>query len=228
MTGETRPIRVLLVDDHQLLTDSLARLLAAEPDIEIMGIGKTVAEAKHLAQERMDVVLMDYRLPDGTGAEATRAIKARWPSARVVMLTAVQDDETVLESIQAGADGYLTKDRAVDDVVATVRSARAGETLLPRSVIIGIAQRVAVARDRQAERAPIETLTARELQVLQALAEGMATPDICERLFISRNTLRTHVQNIMMKLHVHSKLEAVTVGLRHRIIDPPRPDDSRY
>jgi DNA-binding NarL/FixJ family response regulator len=228
MTGETRRIRVLLVDDHQLLTDSLARLLAAEPDIEIMGIGKTVAEAKHLAQERMDVVLMDYRLPDGTGAEATRAIKARWPSARVVMLTAVQDDETVLESIQAGADGYLTKDRAVEDVVATVRSARAGETLLPRSVIIGIAQRVAVARDRQAERAPIETLTARELQVLQALAEGLATPDICERLFISRNTLRTHVQNIMMKLHVHSKLEAVTVGLRHRIIDPPRPDDSRY
>ena len=228
MTGDTRPIRVLLVDDHQLLTDSLARLLAAEPDIEIMGIGSTVAEAKQLAQERMDVVLMDYRLPDGTGAEATRAIKARWPSARVVMLTAVHDDETVLESIQAGADGYLTKDRAVDDVVATVRSARAGETLLPRSVIIGIAQRVADARDRQAERAPIEALTARELQVLQALAEGMATPDICERLFISRNTLRTHVQNIMMKLHVHSKLEAVTVGLRHRIIDPPRPDASRY
>jgi DNA-binding NarL/FixJ family response regulator len=228
MTGDTRPIRVLLVDDHQLLTDSLARLLAAEPDIEIMGIGGTVAEAKQLAQERMDVVLMDYRLPDGTGAEATRAIKARWPSARVVMLTAVQDDETVLESIQAGADGYLTKDRAVDDVVATVRSARAGETLLPRSVIIGIAQRVADARDRQAERAPIEALTARELQVLQALAEGMATPDICERLFISRNTLRTHVQNIMMKLHVHSKLEAVTVGLRHRIIDPPRPEGSRY
>jgi DNA-binding NarL/FixJ family response regulator len=228
MTGDSRPIRVLLVDDHQLLTDSLARLLAAEPDIEIMGIGSTVAEAKQLAQERMDVVLMDYRLPDGTGAEATRAIKARWPSARVVMLTAVQDDETVLESIQAGADGYLTKDRAVDDVVATVRSARAGETLLPRSVIIGIAQRVAEARDRQSERAPIEALTARELQVLQALAEGLATPDICDKLFISRNTLRTHVQNIMMKLHVHSKLEAVTVGLRHRIIDPPRPDDSRY
>jgi DNA-binding NarL/FixJ family response regulator len=228
MTGETKPIRVLLVDDHQLLTDSLARLLAAEPDIEVVGIAGSVAEAKQLAAERMDVVLMDYRLPDGTGAEATRAVKARWPSARVVMLTAVQDDETVLESIQAGADGYLTKDRAVDDVVATVRSARAGETLLPRSVIIGIAQRVAAARDRQPARLPIEALTARELQVLQALAEGMATPNICETLLISRNTLRTHVQNIMMKLHVHSKLEAVTVGLRNRIIDPPRPDDRLY
>lgn len=228
MTADTRPIRVLLVDDHQLLTDSLARLLAAEPDIEVVGIAGSVAEAKELAQERMDVVLMDYRLPDGTGAEATRAIKARWPSARVVMLTAIQDDETVLESIQAGADGYLTKDRAVVDVVAAVRSARAGETLLPRSVIIGIAQRVAVARDRQQERQPIEALTARELQVLHSLVEGLATPDICESLFISRNTLRTHVQNIMMKLHVHSKLEAVTVGLRHRIIDPPRPDHHLY
>lgn len=228
MTADTRPIRVLLVDDHQLLTDSLARLLGAEPDIEVMGIGASVADAKQLSHERMDVVLMDYRLPDGTGAEATRAIKARWPSARVVMLTALQDDETILESIQAGADGYLTKDRAVDDVVATVRSARAGETLLPRSVIMGIAQRVAVARDRQSDRPLIEGLTPRELQVLQALAEGLATPDICERLVISRNTLRTHVQNIMMKLHAHSKLEAVTVGLRSRIIDPPRADDRQY
>src|SRR5688572_18572413 len=147
-----------------------------------MGTATSVAEAREAAKDPVDVVLMDYRLSDGTGVEATRAIKARWPSARVVMLTAVQDDETVLESIQAGADGYLTKDRAVDDVVATVRSARAGETLLPRSVIIGIAQRVASARDRMPERAPIEPLTARELEVLRALAEGMATPEICEKL----------------------------------------------
>jgi len=228
VAGDTKPIRVLLVDDHQLLTDSLARLLAAEEDIDVVGVAATVAEAKQLARERMDVVLMDYRLPDGTGAEATRAIKNRWPSARIVMLTAVQDDETVLESIQAGADGYLTKDRAVDDVVATVRAARAGETLLPRSVIIGIAQRVAVARDRVPERPAIEPLTARELEVLHALAEGLPSPDICEKLFISRNTLRTHVQNIMMKLHVHSKLEAVTVALRYRIIEPPRSDDRLY
>ena len=191
MTGDPKRIRVLLVDDHQLLTGSLAAVLSREPDIEVVGAAGTVADAKALSRERLDVVLMDYRLPDGTGADATRAIKARWPSAHVVMLTALNDDETVLESIQAGADGYLTKDRAVDDVVATVRSARAGETLLPRSVIIGIAQRVTAARDRQQERPPIEALTARELQVLQSLAEGLATPDICESLFISRNTLRT-------------------------------------
>lgn len=224
MPAEGKRIRVLLVDDHQLLTDSLARLLAAEPDIEVVGIADTVAETRRLARQRMDVVLMDYRLPDGTGAQATRLIKTRWPSARVVMLTALSDDETVLESIQAGADGYLTKDRAVAEVVDAVRRARAGDTLLPRSVIVRIAQRVADARERRMDRPAIEPLTSRELEVLRALSEGLSSPDISERLSISRNTLRTHVQNIMSKLHVHSKLEAVTVGLRYRIIDPPRSE----
>lgn len=228
MPTTARTIRVLLVDDHQLLTDSLARVLAAEPDIDVVGVAATVAEAKRFARQRMDVVLMDYRLPDGTGADAARAIKGRWPSARVIMLTAVQDDSTILDSVQAGADGYVTKDRAVDDVVDAVRRAAAGETLLPRSVILGIAHRVADARERQARQPTLEPLTSRELEVLRALAEGLASPDISARLSISKNTLRTHVQNIMMKLHVHSKLEAVTVALRHRIIEPPRPEDSLY
>ena len=228
MAGESKRIRVLLVDDHQLLTGSLAQVLAAEDDIEVVGQAGTVADARALARERLDVVLMDYRLPDGTGAEATRAIKARWPSARVVMLTGLNDDETVLESIQAGADGYLTKDRAVEEVVGAVRAAHAGETLLPRSVIMGIAQRVAAARDRGAERRPIEPLTPRELEVLRALTEGLSTPEISERLFIAPNTLRTHVQNIMGKLHVHSKLEAVAFALRNRLVEPPRNDESLY
>ncbi len=228
MSQESRSIRVLLVDDHQLLTGSLAQILALEPDIEVVGVAATVADAKLLARERMDVVLMDYKLPDGTGAEATRAIKARWPTARVVMLTALNDDETVLETIQAGADGYLTKDRVVEDVVSAVRAAHGGETLLPRSVIMGIAQRVAAARDRSTERQPVEPLTPRELEVLRALTEGLSTPEICERLFIAPNTLRTHVQNIMGKLRVHSKLEAVAFALRHRLVDPPRSDDRLY
>ena len=227
-SSESRPIRVLLVDDHALLTGSLSQMLSREPDMEVVGVAGTVADAKAMSRQRVDVVLMDYRLPDGTGAEATRAIKARWPTARVVMLTAIADDETVLESIQAGADGYLTKDKAVDEVVDAVRSANAGETLLPRSVIVGIAQRVAAARDRSAERRPVEALTARELEVLRALTDGFSTPEICERLFIAPNTLRTHVQNIMGKLRVHSKLEAVAFALRHRLVEPPRSEDSLY
>ncbi len=225
---DPKPIRVLLVDDHQLLTGALSQMLTQESDIQVVGVASTVADATRLARERLDVVLMDYRLPDGTGAEATRAIKARWPAARVVMLTALNDDETILESIQSGADGYLTKDRAVDDVVNAVRAANAGETLLPRSVIVGIAQRVAAARERGAERRQIEPLTPRELEVLKALTEGLSTPEICDRLFIAPNTLRTHVQNIMGKLRVHSKLEAVAFALRHKLVEPPRGEDSLY
>jgi DNA-binding NarL/FixJ family response regulator len=228
MPPDPKPIRVLLVDDHQLLTGSLSALLSRESDIEVVGVAASVAEAKALSRERLDVVLMDYRLPDGTGAEATRAIKARWPSARVVMLTAVNDDETILESIQAGADGYLTKDRAVEEVVSAVRAANAGETLLPRSVILGIAQRVVAARDKTTERRQIEPLTPREIEVLKALTEGLSTPEICERLYIAPNTLRTHVQNIMGKLRVHSKLEAVAFAIRNRLVEPPRSDASLY
>jgi DNA-binding NarL/FixJ family response regulator len=221
---EPRPIRVLLVDDHRLITQSLARILELEDDIRVVGIAGTVAEARELAREPLDVVLMDYRLPDGTGVEATRSIKTRWPNARIVMLTGLDDDETVLESIQAGADGYLTKDRAVEDVVGSVRAAHAGETLLPRRVIIEIARRVAAARDRAAEQRPVESLTPRELEVLRSLTEGLSTREICEQLFITPNTLRTHVQNIMGKLRVHSKLEAVAFALRHRLVEPPRAE----
>lgn len=225
VSGDAKPIRVLFVEDHQLLADALSAMLSREPDIEVIGIAGSVAEAKLMSRERLDVVLMDYRLPDGTGAEATRAIKARWPAARVVMVTALTDDETVLESIQAGADGYLTKDRAAEDVVHAVRAAHAGETLLPRSVIVEIARRVAAARERGDERHMFEPLTARELEVLRALTEGLSTPEICDQLFIAPNTLRTHVQNIMGKLRVHSKLEAVAFALRHRLVEPPRPED---
>ena len=224
MSADPKPIRVLFVEDHQLLADPLAAMLAREPDMQVVGIAGTVADAKIMAREQLDVVLMDYRLPDGTGAEATRAIKARWPAARVVMVTALTDDETLLESIQAGADGYLTKDRAAEDVVTAVRAAHAGETLLPRSVIVEIARRVAVARERGDERRVVEPLTPRELEILRALTEGMSTPEICERLFIAPNTLRTHVQNIMGKLRVHSKLEAVAFALKYRLVDPPTPE----
>jgi DNA-binding NarL/FixJ family response regulator len=226
VTIEQKPIRVLFVEDQQLLAEALAAMLAREPDIEVVGTAGTVADAKLMARERVDVVLMDYRLPDGTGAEATRAIKARWPAARVVMLTAVKDDETVLESIQAGADGYLTKDRAAEDVVQAVRAAYAGETLLPRTVIVEIARRVAAARERGDDRRLVEPLTPRELEVLRALTDGLSTPEICEKLYIAPNTLRTHVQNIMGKLRVHSKLEAVAFALRNRLVEPPQPEDA--
>ena len=219
-----RPIRVLLVDAHRLVLDALTRVIGLEPDMRIVGTAVSVAEVHEAAGVPVDVVLMDYRLQDGTGVEATRLIKARWPSCRVLMLTGIEDDETILESIQAGADGYLTKDQAVADVVDAVRAAHEGAILLPRSTIVRIARRVAEARDRRTVQTPVEPLTPRELEVLRALTEGLSTREICDRLAIAPNTLRTHVQNIMGKLRVHSKLEAVASGLRYRLVEPPRAE----
>jgi DNA-binding NarL/FixJ family response regulator len=216
------PIRVLLVDDHRLVLDALTRVIGLEPDMRIVGAAVSVAEVREATGVQADVALMDYHLQDGTGVEATRLIKARWPSCRVLMLTGIDDDETILESIQAGADGYLTKDRVVAEVVAAVRAAHEGAILLPPSTVVTIARRVAEARDRRAVQAPVVPLTPRELEILRALTEGLGTREICERLAIAPNTLRTHVQNIMGKLHVHSKLEAVAFALRHKLVEPPR------
>jgi DNA-binding NarL/FixJ family response regulator len=216
------PIRVLLVDDHRLVLDALTRVIGLEPDMRIVGAAVSVAEVREAAGLQADVALMDYHLQDGTGVEATRLIKARWPSCRVLMLTGIDDDETILEAIQAGADGYLTKDRVVADVVAAVRAAHEGAILLPPSTVVTIARRVAEARDRRSVQTPVVPLTPRELEILRALTEGLGTREICERLAIAPNTLRTHVQNIMGKLHVHSKLEAVAFALRHKLVEPPR------
>ncbi len=228
MTEGPQPIRVLVVDDHRALADPLARLLGQESGLTIVGVAYSVAGARALLRQRVDVALMDYALPDGTGAEATRAVKGRWPDARVVMLTAKDDDETILDSIRAGADGFLSKTAGIDEVAAAIRAARAGETLLPGSVIAKIAERVAVARERDAERRQIEPLTGRELEVLRALAEGLSSREISERLQIAPNTFRTHVQNITGKLRVHSKLEAVAFALRYGLIETPSPEDRLY
>ena len=221
--SDARSIRVLLVDDHRALTEALSRLLAAEPGITIAGVAYTAAEARGRLRDPVDVVLMDYALPDGTGAELTRAVKARWPRTPVIMLTAYDDDETVLESIQAGADGFLSKTASTDEVVAAVRAANAGETLLPPTVIAKIALRVRRAKELESESPKVEPLTVREIEILRLLSAGRTTREICTELSIAPNTLRTHVQNITAKLHVHSKLEAVVFALRHGLVEPLEP-----
>ncbi len=225
---EARPIRVLLVDDHRALADALSRLLDGEPGIAVVGTAYSAAAARARLREPADVVLMDYALPDGTGAEVTRAVKARWPKALVIMLTAHDDDETVLESIQAGADGFLPKTASTTEVLSAIRAAHAGETLLPPAVIAKIALRVRMAREAGVEPPQIEPLTVRELEILRALSAGHTTREICDELGIAPNTLRTHVQNITAKLKVHSKLEAVVVALRYGLVDPPTPEDRLY
>ena len=223
-TAPPSSIRVLLVDDHQLLTDALAGLMRHTDDIEVVGVCGSLAavqDAIRSSPTSVDVALMDYLLPDGTGADATRAVKRRWPSARVVMLTSVADDETMLDAVEAGIDGYLTKDRAGRDVVEAVRDAHAGEMLLPHAVAVELAHRVAGGRRQAARPTDVHALTPREIEVLQALVEGRSSRDICADLYIAPNTLRTHVQNLLSKLRVHSKLEAVAYALKQQLVDLP-------
>lgn len=210
-------IRVLLVDDHQLVTDALTRALTAEGDIAVTGAIGSVAAVRRAMCQHPDVVLMDYLLPDGTGAEATRIAKSVRPHAKVVMLTAVGDDRSLIEALDAGVDDYVTKDSPIEVVIEAVRAAARGQT--PSSSLVRPSPDRLQAGQRGLDRlVPPERLTPRERQVLQALVDGLDTSSVCERLSISRNTLRTHTTHIMAKLHAHSKLEAVVAGLRYGLV----------
>jgi two-component system, NarL family, nitrate/nitrite response regulator NarL len=210
--ADSRRIRVLIVEDHEMVADSLARILEAEHDIEVVGIAHDVRGVRAF-RGRVDVVLMDYALPDGSGADATRIVKDRTHRTRVVMVTGLTDDEHMLDSIHAGADGYLTKNRTVDDVVAAVRAAHAGEMLLPPSVIGTIAKLVATGDAAAMPPRARPDLTAREHDVLAEMVAGRGSDEICRRLGIGRNTLRSHIDHLLAKLEAHSRVQAVTVAL---------------
>lgn len=216
-SGGRSPIRVLVVDDHRLVADAIERLIGQEDDMVVLGTVGEVAGLRDIT-EAPDVVLMDYVLTDGTGAEATRIVKARWPRVRVVMLTSADADETVLETVQAGADGYLTKDRAIREVVSAIRAVHGGAILLAPSVITAIARRVA---DGPVRAPLLAALTARELEVLRLLAQGRSSQKIAAGLRLSPDTVRTHIQAIRRKLGAHTRLEAVAIGLERQLIESP-------
>jgi DNA-binding NarL/FixJ family response regulator len=207
------PIRVLLVDDHQLLTDALARLLAAEPDIEIVATARSVAEAVDRSLPVFDVVVMDYLLPDGDGADATRLIKARRPGAKVVFVSVLSDDQVVARATRAGADAYLGKEIAAHALLGAIRQAH------NRADAHEAQQAEGSSPHRKPSLAAASgLLTSRELEVLAALTRGSSTRHISTALGIAPNTVRTHVQNVMAKLGVHSRLEAVAIAARDRLV----------
>lgn len=162
-----------------------------------------------------DVVLMDYRLPDGDGVDAARKIKRDRPDTKVVMLTAVSDDTVLSQAIQAGCSGYLTKDHTVDELILAVRAAYNGEALISPAMLSRLLDRLS---DRSR---PGSDLTARETEVLRLLADGRSNQAIAKALDIRLATVRNHVQRVIEKLHAHSKLEAVAVALRLGLIQNP-------
>lgn len=210
------PTRVLIVDDHEMVAQGLSEVLGAEDEIDVVGRAGTVRDAERMAaQLSPDVVVMDYRLPDGDGLMATAAIREQDPDTAVVMVTASDHDTVVAAAIEAGCAGFVTKDRAAQDVVAAVHAAARGEAGFPAAVLGRLLGRSG-GTSRSAG-----ALTPRELEVLQLLSEGLSTREIAERFVLSISTVRNHIQNILSKLDAHSKLEAVSVAMRQGIVGRP-------
>jgi len=214
----------MIVDDHALFRRGLEMVLDEEEDIELVDQASDGSEAVEKAGESLpDVVLMDIRMPRSSGIEACRAMKEVAPSAKIVMLTISDEEEDLFEAIRAGASGYLLKDLPLDEVAETVRAVHDGQSLINPSMAGKLLIEFATLAKRDAEervqQVPAPRLTEREMQVLKLVARGMNNRDIAKELFISENTVKNHVRNILEKLQIHSRMEAVMVAVREKLIE---------
>lgn len=215
--SEPATTRVLVVDDHRMFAESLVRLLTDEGDIDVVGVATSGAEAGVLAREHQpDVVVLDYQLPDLAGPTAVALVRDAAADARIVMLTGYADEAALATAIEAGCSGFVTKDKAAEDLISTVRAATTGDASIPTALLASLVPRLS------RERAPTigADLTAREREVLELLADGRSTDAIGDALFVSRNTVRNHTQSVIRKLGAHSKLEAVAIATRAGLVGP--------
>jgi DNA-binding NarL/FixJ family response regulator len=218
----TEAVRVLIVDDHALFRRGLQMVLEGEADIDVVGEASDGHEAVERAEKTTpDVVLMDVRMPKRSGIEATRAIKEVLPSAKILMLTISDEEADLYEAIKAGASGYLLKEISIEEVANAVREVQQGKSLISPSMASKLLNEFAAMVKRRDERTniPGPRLTDRELEVLKLVAKGMNNRDIGAELFISENTVKNHVRNILEKLHLHSRMEAVVYAVREKLLD---------
>jgi NarL family two-component system response regulator YdfI len=213
-------IRILIVDDHLVVREGLRTILEVTQDLVPIGEAADGAEAVRLAGELSpDVVLMDLRMPGVDGIEAIRQIKAHYPHVEIVILTTYDDDEYIVQGLRAGARGYLLKDAGRQVLFESIRAAARGESLLPSAVVDKV-----LARLTKPEPVEPGTLSARESEVLELLAEGAANKEIAAHLHITERTVKAHVTSIFNKLGVNSRAEAVAVALRSGHLPSRSPD----
>jgi NarL family two-component system response regulator LiaR len=213
--NENEPIRVMLVDDHDMVRRGLATFLQIKSDLQLVGEARDGAEAVRLCPRvKPDVILMDLIMPEMDGATATKVIKERWPNINIIALTSFQERNLVREVLEAGAIGYLLKNVTVDELATAVRAANAGQSTLAPEAIQALLQTV----PEEPSPAADYQLTDREMEVLELLVEGLNNREIAERLYVSRATAKAHVSHILRKLDVSNRAEAVALALRDRLV----------
>jgi DNA-binding NarL/FixJ family response regulator len=214
-------VRVLVVQDHPLLAEAIARVLDSQEDLSVIGIARRGDEAATLAaREKPSVVLMDFRLPDSSGPVAAARIRSAVPEAAIVFHSADESETALLDAIDAGATAYLTKSATADQIVEAIRKASVGEVLIPVALFAkALARQRQVVTESRAREALLAEFTPRELDVLRLLAEGFDTVTLAVRLGIAPHTVEWHVRHVIEKLGVHSKLQAVIGAARLGLIE---------
>ncbi len=215
-----RPLRVVVVDDHEVVRQGLVALLARRDGFQVVAEAGTVAESIEAARRhRPDIIVMDVRLPDGSGVEACRDIRAELPETRIIMLTSYPDDEAVLSAIMAGASGYLLKQIRARDLVAALETVGRGESLLDPAVTEKVLERVRkIAAGSFADE--LSELTAQEQKILLLVAEGKTNKEIAADVFLSDKTVKNYVSSILSKLNLERRAQAAAFVAKHR---PDRP-----
>ncbi|WP_459646043.1 response regulator [Kineococcus sp. NUM-3379] len=218
-----QPIRVLVADDHALHRRGLEMVLSTEEDIQIVGEAADGAEAVQRVEELLpDVVLMDVRMPRTSGIEACALVKASAPSTKIIMLTSSDEEDDLFDAVRAGASGYLLKDVPAEEVADGIRAVVGGQSLISPAMAGLLLGEFAAMRRRDEERelgVRSPRLTPRELEVLRLLSRGLANREIASELVISENTVKNHVRNILEKLQLHSRMEAVVYAVREKIVE---------
>lgn len=210
-------ITIMLVDDHQIVRQGVRALLETQPDLQIIGEASSGEEGVRLAAEHApDVVLMDLVMPGMNGVEATRQIKLETPRTQVIVLTSYHEDEHILPAIRAGALSYLLKDVSPAELLEAVRKAARGETTIHPRVASKMMQALG---SKGKEESPFADLSKREIEVLRLIAEGLPNAAISETLFISEKTVKSHVGNILSKLHLADRTQAAVYAWRSGLVD---------
>ncbi len=214
-------IHVLLVDDHASFRQPLAFMMEREPDFEVVAQAGSLAEGRHVLQDAkaVDIAVVDLHLPDGHGVDLIRDLHAANPHAKVLTLTASLDRREHARAVEAGAEGVAHKSVGIGEIIALVRRLSRGEQLLSTTEVIELLRLVGEEREQsRAAQAALGRLTQRELEVLQSLAEGLNDKQIAERLHISSETSRTHMVNILRKLGLESRLQALVYAVRYGVV----------